>query len=394
MNADLFARLSQAQTEEEKTWLLIELSLEGLLPELRQSVWAMALPHWFDAEILAAACPDLADRAAELYQQLQGLSFVEVFPERGHNVHELTRRAILQRRWQDDRQGFVECSGRLAAYFANVGESAAEWIYHLVIADREQGKAKLKQYAETLNNSYRRSESELLLSGLREHLAAGWLEPGIAGRVAYWEGRLHFRFYEASQALERYETAIEIYRQVGDRLGEANTLQAIGDVLQFLDQRQAALERYETAIEIYRQVGARLGEANTLQAIGDVLQFLDQRQAALERYETAIEIYRQVGARLGEANTLQAIGDLQSDPAVAMAQYLQPALSIYQQIDNTYSQGRILAVSIAPTYLKLQQPDQAKLSYEQALELSSQINYQPGIQYCQNALRDLDGISD
>jgi tetratricopeptide (TPR) repeat protein len=354
MNADLFARLSQAQTEEEKTWLLIELSLEGLLPELRQSVWAMALPHWFDAEILAAACPDLADRAAELYQQLQGLSFVEVFPERGHNVHELTRRAILQRRWQDDRQGFVECSGRLAAYFANVGESAAEWIYHLVIADREQGKAKLKQYAETLNNSYRRSESELLLSGLREHLAAGWLEPGIAGRVAYWEGRLHFRFYEASQALERYETAIEIYRQVGDRLGEANTLQAIGDVLQFLDQRQAALERYETAIEIYRQVGARLGEANTL----------------------------------------QAIGDLQSDPAVAMAQYLQPALSIYQQIDNTYSQGRILAVSIAPTYLKLQQPDQAKLSYEQALELSSQINYQPGIQYCQNALRDLDGISD
>ncbi|BAY45190.1 hypothetical protein SAMD00079811_27920 [Scytonema sp. HK-05] len=34
-----------------------------------------------------------------------------------------------------------------------------------------------------------------------------------------------------------------------------------------------ALERYEQALAFYRDIGARLGEANTLQAIGDVLQF-------------------------------------------------------------------------------------------------------------------------
>ena len=62
----------------------------------------------------------------------------------------------------------------------------------------------------------------------------------------------------------------------------ANTLQAIGDVLQFLDRRSEALEHYQSAIEIFRQVGDRLGEANTLKAIGDVLQFLDRRSEALE----------------------------------------------------------------------------------------------------------------
>ena len=203
------------------------------------------------------------------------------------------------------------------------------------------------------------------------------------------------QFLKQSQdALNRYETAIDIYRQVGDRLGEANTLKAIGDVLQFLDQRQDALNRYETAIDIYRQVGDRLGEANTLQAIGDVLQFLDQRQKALDRYETAIEIYRQVGDRLGEANTLQAIGDLQSDFNLAIQTFFQTALKIYEQIGSQYSQGRILADSIAPTYLKLGNSYQAKTCYEEALKFWTNVNYTPGINQCKQALANLNQSSN
>ena len=203
------------------------------------------------------------------------------------------------------------------------------------------------------------------------------------------------QFLKQSQdALNRYETAIDIYRQVGDRLGEANTLKAIGDVLQFLDQRQDALNRYETAIDIYRQVGDRLGEANTLKAIGDVLQFLDQRQKALDRYETAIEIYRQVGDRLGEANTLQAIGDLQSDFNLAIQTFFQTALKIYEQIGSQYSQGRILADSIAPTYLKLGNSYQAKTCYEEALKFWTNVNYTPGINQCKQALANLNQSSN
>ncbi|MDJ0737391.1 MAG: tetratricopeptide repeat protein, partial [Nostocaceae cyanobacterium] len=112
------------------------------------------------------------------------------------------------------------------------------------------------------------------------------------------------------EALERYEQALQFYRQIGSRLGEANTLKAIADVLQFLDRRDEALERYEQALQFYRQIGSRLGEANTLQAIADVLQFLDRRDEALERYEQALQFYRQIGSRLGEANTLKAIADV------------------------------------------------------------------------------------
>ncbi|WP_138506162.1 tetratricopeptide repeat protein, partial [Nostoc sp. PA-18-2419] len=112
------------------------------------------------------------------------------------------------------------------------------------------------------------------------------------------------------EALQCYETALQFYRDIGDRLGEANTLKAIGDVLQFLDRREQALQRYETALQFYRDIGVRLGEANTLKAIGDVLQFLKRSEQALQRYETALQFYRDIGVRLGEANTLKAIGDV------------------------------------------------------------------------------------
>ncbi|MEH1939378.1 MAG: tetratricopeptide repeat protein, partial [Nostoc sp.] len=97
------------------------------------------------------------------------------------------------------------------------------------------------------------------------------------------------------EALERYQTALSFYRDIGARLGEANTLRSIGDVLQFLKRSDEALERYQTALSFYRDIGERLGEANTLRSIGDVLQFLDRRDEALERYQTALSFYRDIG---------------------------------------------------------------------------------------------------
>ncbi|MHC5826609.1 MAG: tetratricopeptide repeat protein [Nostoc sp.] len=69
----------------------------------------------------------------------------------------------------------------------------------------------------------------------------------------------------SDEALQRYETALSFYRDTGSRLGEANTLKAIGYILQFLDRRDEALQRYETALSFYRDIGDRLGEANILQ---------------------------------------------------------------------------------------------------------------------------------
>ena len=93
--SSLLEKLIAATTDEERNWIVIRSLLESLPTDLALALWTVATPEWFNAEILAALCPKLAGQADKLYLQLQKLPCVEVFPERGHNIHELTRREIL-----------------------------------------------------------------------------------------------------------------------------------------------------------------------------------------------------------------------------------------------------------------------------------------------------------
>ncbi len=124
----------------------------------------------------------------------------------------------------------------------------------------------------------------------------------------------------------------------------AQRLFQFGNVQQFRKDMQAALASYEQALGLYRQVGDRLGEANVLQAMGDVQQFRDEREAALASYEQALGLYRQVGSKLGEANCYLAQGRVarqQEDYQAALAMQTR-AYQLYGEIQDQYSQARLL----------------------------------------------------
>lgn len=92
--------------------------------------------------------------------------------------------------------------------------------------------------------------------------------------------------------LEASRTAAE---KIGDRLGEANVLRAIGDVQQFRKDNEAAVQSYEQALGLFRAVGDRLGEANVLAAQGQAALSGDQEAADL-LLEQALAIYRAIGS--------------------------------------------------------------------------------------------------
>jgi tetratricopeptide (TPR) repeat protein len=343
MNSDLLERLTQAQPEE-RPWLLTEAVLESLSADLRQAVWAMAVAHWFDAKIVAALCPAVAERAAVVYEELQRLSFVEPFGERGHNIHEATRQLLLDRLWHTRPEEFRAISARAAAYFEADKANSSEHLYHQAVTGSIND---LDRVMTPLDHNYRRSESEAILQALEEQIRAERVDVSVAAETAYWSGRVHQRFYESKAALARYETAIAIYREVGARLGEANTLQAIGDVLQFLDQRQDALQRYETAIAIYREVGARLGEANVCDALALAC-------VAQQDHESALRFHQQ-------------------------------ALHIFQSIQSLYDEGWSW-LYIARVEVKLGQLNEAQQSYQSAQNLFASINMDNLVALCQQEM--------
>ena len=391
MNAEFLARLVQAQTEEEKDWLLAELSLSVLSPELRAMALAAAVPHWFDANILAALQPDLAQQAEALYLELQHLPFVEGFADRGHNIHERTRKAMLKHLWETDEEAFKEFSQRLVDYFGAENTNRIEQIYHALVADFEAGSSQFERYIRSLDHNFRRGEAEALLAAVQELVEAKRVPESFAAYVVYWFGRIHFRFYEAQEALSRYDTALKLYEQVGFNLGKANTLKAIGNVLQFLDRREEALERYDKALKLYEQVGANLGKANTLQAIGDVLQFLDRRDEALERYDKALKLYEQVGDNLGKANTLRAIGDvaLANEQYPEALQHYRQALALVEQIHDLYSTARVW-YHIGTAYATQGDKPEAISAFTTAASICRNIKLEDLAQFCEGAIEKIE----
>lgn len=190
-------------------------------------------------------------------------------------------------------------------------------------------------------------------------------------------------------AIKAYEKAITLQTKLGLQADLANSLENLGELyFELKDEVERADECYQQALEIYQEVGDRLGEANTLIAISDVLQFLKRSSEALNHYSQALEFYREFGARLGEANVLQALSKLQQNHTSEL-EYLQQAQNLYTQIGDIYSQSRNLRF-IAELHLKMGQRDAAIYAFNQSAELASAINFVSLQEYAQSKISEIN----
>ena len=118
---------------------------------------------------------------------------------------------------------------------------------------------------------------------------------------------------------------------------------------------------------IFQDIDDRLGEANVLKAIGNVLQFKDRRDEALSTYQNALIIFQDIDDRLGEANvydSLALVAMSQTDFPTAL-KFHQQALKIFQMMKSPYNEGWSW-LYIARIQVKLGQSYPAKQSYEAA----------------------------
>ncbi len=176
------------------------------------------------------------------------------------------------------------------------------------------------------------------------------------------------RDYES--AVNYLEKALALQRQVGDRAGEAKTLNNIGYVYANLGEQRQALEYYEQALVLLRQAGDRAGEAMTLHNIGAAYADMGERHKALEYFEQALALMRQVGDRASEATTLNDIGRVYialGEQRQAL-EYFEQALTLRRQAGDRAGAATTLN-NIGYVYANLGEQRQALDYYEQALEL-------------------------
>jgi tetratricopeptide (TPR) repeat protein len=113
---------------------------------------------------------------------------------------------------------------------------------------------------------------------------------------------------ELDDALSYAERAIELWRRVGFRTGEALTLNLLGVVFVRKGDEERALANYSQALALRRDLGHREAQAAILTNIGQLLRDRDELDEALNRFEEALALFRSEAVLGGEALALGNIG--------------------------------------------------------------------------------------
>jgi len=187
-------------------------------------------------------------------------------------------------------------------------------------------------------------------------------------------GLTHFMLGENQKALDRYNQALPLVRAVGDRSVEATTLNGIGLAYDTLGEEQKALDYYNRALLLRRAVGDRAGEGMALNNIGVVYNALGEKQKALGSYNQALPLRRAVRDRAGEAITLANIGINQAllgQNKEALDNYLR-ALALAREVRDPLSEGNVLS-NLMDYWRSLGNPSLAIFIGKQAVNAVQQI---------------------
>ncbi|MBD2459957.1 tetratricopeptide repeat protein [Oscillatoria sp. FACHB-1407] len=190
-------------------------------------------------------------------------------------------------------------------------------------------------------------------------------------------GRLHEQSLEQlnrsefQAALQSSQRALEIYRQIGNRMGEGIMLSNLGQVYDTMGQYPQALESYQQALSTHRDISNRSGESNALNGIGLVYSSLGQYPQALEFYQQALVINQHLGNRSGEATNLNNIGSVYDNLGQypRALEYYQQSLTISYDLGDRESEATSLN-NFGLLYNNLGQSVRALDYYQQALTIN------------------------
>src|SRR5574341_142187 len=155
-------------------------------------------------------------------------------------------------------------------------------------------------------------------------------------------GHWHAHGNKLHEALSDHQQALNLFRELNDRGGMAQTLELLGLDSYVLGEVVQGAEYCEQAVPIQRELDDRQGLANTLTSLcmrlrfdTEVLGEIDLSQLA-KQSETALEIARSCDYRVGEAAALfrSAVCLCRAGEYGRGLEYLQRGLSIAEEIEH------------------------------------------------------------
>lgn len=182
---------------------------------------------------------------------------------------------------------------------------------------------------------------------------------------AFAEGENLRREGRSAEAAERYEAALEAWRELDDRTGEALALYRIGWMRDTLGDVQGAADLLRKSLVLYRELGPRARIAVVSNRLGNVLARRGRLDEAREHHLEALELATEIDHRAARTWAAIHLGDLHK-----WSGRTHQALERYEQaLETARPVDRVtIRYHMGDVYLARDNPDAARLSLEAALE--------------------------
>jgi len=186
------------------------------------------------------------------------------------------------------------------------------------------------------------------------------------------------------------EQARESAQRNGDKLGEAECTQALGDISLARHQNDEARKWYIAALPLFDQAHAGLSIAACLVRLGDLAlerQDLDDAQA---RFTAAIPAYRSIRDKFGEATVVKSLAELaaqRNNHQDARKQFLE-ALALFDAVGDK-SASVLCRKGIADAAFRLQEHEDARAIYEDIGPIFEELGDQSSQTECLHNLGDI-----
>lgn len=336
--ADYVRRLQDGQQRLQLIEASLDLSYQMLSEELQRSWRLLAVfPDTFEERAASAVWSTAVDKSQDVLAELIAASMVEWNGNtRRYRLHDLARLFAYSHLRNDER---TEGQRQYAAHYMTV-LSVADALYReggesfergLALFDLEwrniadgqswaAAQADADDCAAGLCIGYANDGANLL--GLRQDPRDNirWLQVALAAVRRLKErrtyecaalGNLGNRYEELGEsklAIECYEQALIIARELGNREAEGDVFGGMGNVYAAMGDTRRAIALFEQRLIIAREIGDRRGEGNALGSLGLAFADLGETKRAVEAHEQRLIIAREIGDRRGEGNALGNLG--------------------------------------------------------------------------------------
>ncbi|MFN8594454.1 MAG: tetratricopeptide repeat protein [Thermomicrobiales bacterium] len=249
--------------------------------------------------------------------------------------------------------------------------AGALWQFWWIRGHLTEGRERLRRAIESVD---------------RRHVASAVLARALDGAGALAEAQ-----GDIASAVASHEEALALWREAGDRRGQARTRENLGLIaLHDRGDATSAQEHFAAALALYRDDGDRQGIASALRNLGDAALSEERFSEAVDLFAEALPVARQLANTRGIAAILTSLGALaffQDDPRQAI-RYYEESLPLWRQLADVSGTALVLG-NLGEALDHAGESARACSLYEESLALARELGDRQGIAFAQSHLARL-----